>query len=83
MASKRSSPRFRTANGTELLLEGRIPAEVRAQLGAWGHDLMVREEWSTFFGGGQGIMVDQESGVFMGGAAWQGAGLPGIDGAFA
>jgi gamma-glutamyltranspeptidase/glutathione hydrolase len=60
--------RFRTANGRELLLEGRIPAAVRAQLGAWGHEVMVREEWSRFFGGGQGIIVDQESGAFMGGA---------------
>ncbi len=62
------APRIRTANGTEILMEGRIPEDVRAQLRQWGHNLLVQENWTMMFGGGQGVMVDQESGALMGGA---------------
>jgi gamma-glutamyltranspeptidase/glutathione hydrolase len=62
------APRFRTANGTELLMEGRIPEEVRAQLRQWGHELLVQDDWTMMFGGGQGVMVDPDSGALMGGA---------------
>jgi gamma-glutamyltranspeptidase/glutathione hydrolase len=62
------APRFRTANGTELPMEGRVPAEVRAQLERWGHQVEAMEDWTMFFGGGQGIMVDPDSGALMGGA---------------
>jgi gamma-glutamyltranspeptidase/glutathione hydrolase len=62
------APRFRTANGRELLMEGRFPEEVRQQLRAWGHELLMQENWTMMFGGGQGIMVDPDSGALMGGA---------------
>jgi gamma-glutamyltranspeptidase / glutathione hydrolase len=62
------APRFRTANGTELLMEGRIPEEVRAQLRQWGHNLLMQDNWTMMFGGGQGVMVDPDSGALMGGA---------------
>ncbi len=62
------APRFRTATGTELPMEGRIPAEVRAELEKLGHQIQVLDDWTMFVGGGQGVMVDQESGALMGGA---------------
>jgi gamma-glutamyltranspeptidase/glutathione hydrolase len=62
------APRFRTANGRELLMEGRFPEEVRAQLRQWGHELLMQENWTAMFGGGQGIVVDPDSGALMGGA---------------
>lgn len=62
------APRIRTANGRELLIEGRIPEEVQAQLRAWGHETLGQENWTMMFGGGQGIMVDPDSGALMGGA---------------
>jgi gamma-glutamyltranspeptidase/glutathione hydrolase len=62
------APRFRTANGAELPMEGRVPAAVRVQLERWGHQVEAMEDWTMFFGGGQGIMVDPDSGALMGGA---------------
>jgi gamma-glutamyltranspeptidase/glutathione hydrolase len=62
------APRFRTANERELLMEGRFPEDVRGQLRQWGHELLMQEDWTMMFGGGQGIMVDPDSGALMGGA---------------
>jgi len=62
------APRFRTANGVELPMEGRIPAEVRAELEKLGHQVQMMDDWTMFVGGGQGVMVDAESGALMGGA---------------
>ncbi len=62
------APRFRTANGAELPMEGRIPAEVRTELEKLGHQVQVLDDWTMFVGGGQGVMVDPESGALMGGA---------------
>ena len=44
------------------------PEDVRAQLRQWGHELLMQEDWTMMFGGGQGIMVDPDSGALMGGA---------------
>jgi gamma-glutamyltranspeptidase/glutathione hydrolase len=62
------APRFRTQRGYELVMEGRIPAEVRAELERRGHQVRVMEDWSAFFGGGQGVMIDPDSGALLGGA---------------
>ncbi len=62
------APRFRTGTGRELPLEGRIPAEVREALTHLGHEVQVLPDWTMFVGGGQGIMVDPDSGAFLAGA---------------
>jgi gamma-glutamyltranspeptidase/glutathione hydrolase len=62
------APRIRTYTGTTLEIEGRVPTEVRDELTRRGHDLRVIPDWSPLVGGGQGLMIDPESGAFMGGA---------------
>ncbi len=62
------APRFRTGTGYELPMEGRFSAEVRAELAKLGHEVQLMDEWTMFVGGGQGLMVDPDSGVFMAGA---------------
>jgi gamma-glutamyltranspeptidase/glutathione hydrolase len=62
------APRFRTGTGYELPLEGRFPARVREELARRGHEIRVLDDWTMFVGGGQGIMVDPDSGAFMAGA---------------
>lgn len=62
------APRFRTFAGTELAIESRIPEDVRTELVKRGHQLRDLGDWSPVVGGGQGIMIDPESGAFGGGA---------------
>lgn len=63
------APRFRFGEpGKEIRMESRVPAEVRDALTARGHELDVLPEFSPVVGGAQGIVVDPESGAFMGGA---------------
>ncbi len=62
------APRFRTYAGRELAIEGRVPAEVLAELGKRGHELRILDPWSPVVGGGHGIMIDPETGVLQGGA---------------
>ena len=47
--------------------ESRIPADVLAELERRGHQINDLGDWSAGVGGGQGIMVDPDSGAFMGG----------------
>lgn len=62
------APRIRTYAGTTIDIEGRVPDDVRTELTRRGHDLRVIPDWSPAIGGGQGIMIDPESGALMGGA---------------
>ena len=62
------APRFRPMDGYNLAFETRIPVEVRQELERRGHTLQPIADWSMLFGGGQGIMVDPDSGAFMAGA---------------
>jgi gamma-glutamyltranspeptidase/glutathione hydrolase len=62
------APRFRTGQGPVLDLEARIPESTRQELTRLGHTVQLRDEWSHYFGGGQGIMIDPDSGALMGGA---------------
>jgi gamma-glutamyltranspeptidase / glutathione hydrolase len=62
------APRFRTMTGYELPIEGRVPADVRAELARRGHEVQVLDDWTMFVGGGQGVMVDPDSGAFLAGA---------------
>jgi gamma-glutamyltranspeptidase/glutathione hydrolase len=41
---------------------------VRAELTRRGHAVQVLDDWTMFVGGGQGVMVDPDSGAFLAGA---------------
>jgi gamma-glutamyltranspeptidase/glutathione hydrolase len=62
------APRFRTMTGYDLAYETRIPDEIMRELARRGHAPTPIADWSMLFGGGQGIMVDPDSGAFMAGA---------------
>ena len=62
------APRFRTFAGTRLTVEARVPAPVRAELARLGQEVNVLPDYSWVVGGGQGILIDPESGARMGGA---------------
>jgi gamma-glutamyltranspeptidase/glutathione hydrolase len=62
------APRIKATGETNLEIETRIPEEVRDELAGRGHALQPLGDWSHLVGGGQGIIVDPESGARMGGA---------------
>jgi gamma-glutamyltranspeptidase/glutathione hydrolase len=62
------APRFRTTDRLTVLAETRLPPATQADLSRRGHLLEPIGDWSFLVGGGQGIMLDQENGVLMGGA---------------
>ena len=63
------APRVKaTAPGTQVGVETRIGEDVLLELTLMGHRLNRLGPWAADVGGGQGIMVDPESGGFMGGA---------------
>jgi gamma-glutamyltranspeptidase/glutathione hydrolase len=45
-------------DGCDVLVEARVPPEVRAQLEARGHELVVQGAFSSLMGGGQSVMRD-------------------------
>ena len=62
------APRLRVFEERRVVMEERFPAPVRAALADKGHDIEVTTPFSMTVGGAQGIMIDQESGTFQGGA---------------
>ena len=54
------APRFtkKTFGGCDVLVENRIPAEVRDALTAKGHELKVLGDFSNDMGGGQAVIHD-------------------------
>ncbi len=51
-----------------LHVEGRISANVIDQLRAMGHQIKVHSDFDNYFGGAQGILIDQKTGLLHGGA---------------
>ena len=63
------APRITATNpGVRVNAETRIPDAVLLGLERKGHQFNRLGDWSASVGGGQGIMVDPDSGAFMGGA---------------
>ena len=63
------APRVKTgSSGFVVDVENRIDREVFAELERRGHQFNFLGDWSPGVGGGQGIMVDADTGSFMGGA---------------
>jgi gamma-glutamyltranspeptidase/glutathione hydrolase len=52
-----------TFNGCDVLLENRLPGNVKGELEAKGHKLSMHNGFSDAFGGGQAVMRDYASGV--------------------
>jgi gamma-glutamyltranspeptidase / glutathione hydrolase len=59
------APRFTKLNrgGCDVMIEARVPAEIRKELTGMGHDLEVRGDFSSVMGGGQAVMHDSATGV--------------------
>ena len=57
------APRFTVSpeRGCNLVIESRVPPQVRNQLSAMGHQLKVEREYSTSMGRGQAVMHDAKS----------------------
>ena len=47
-----------TFDGCDVIVERRLPASVRAELEARGHELLVQGDYSSLVGGGQSVMRD-------------------------
>jgi gamma-glutamyltranspeptidase/glutathione hydrolase len=62
------APRVRVYTDRTVDAEARIPAEVRAELGARGHVIRVLPDYSWVVGGGQGVTRDPTAGTLAGGA---------------
>ena len=63
-----NTPRFNSFEKGALKIEGRIPADVQAALLEKGHELEVKKDFDLYFGGAQGVVIDQKSGELHGGA---------------
>ncbi|MEZ4532756.1 MAG: gamma-glutamyltransferase [Thermomicrobiales bacterium] len=61
------APRIKATIGTRLQIETRIPEAVRDGLTVLGHVLEPLGDWSPLVGGGQGIMIDPDTGAYCGG----------------
>ncbi|MFQ5882399.1 MAG: gamma-glutamyltransferase [Candidatus Methylomirabilales bacterium] len=62
------APRWRHEPGKGLLVEERIPPAIRRILGRRGHRILLRPAWAQEMGGAQGILVDPETGFYLGAA---------------
>ena len=62
------APRLKSSRGFQVDAETRIDPLVQAELERRGHCISRHGDWSPMEGGGQGIMVDADTGSLMGGA---------------
>jgi gamma-glutamyltranspeptidase/glutathione hydrolase len=62
------APRIKAVNGTTLEIETRVSSEVRDELTRRGHQLDHLPDFSNMVGGGQGIMIDPDTGAYAAGA---------------
>jgi gamma-glutamyltranspeptidase/glutathione hydrolase len=63
-----NTPRFHNSETGTLKIESRIPADVQKALLEKGHELVVKKDFDLYFGGAQGVLIDQKSGELHGGA---------------
>ena len=66
------APRFFTYSSggaaRNLFVESRIPPAILRSLERIGHTVEVREAYDKYFGGAQGILIDQDKRILIGGA---------------
>ena len=56
------------AYGKTLHIEGRIASDVTESLKKMGHNIKVHPDFDNYFGGAQGILIDNKTGELYGGA---------------
>jgi gamma-glutamyltranspeptidase/glutathione hydrolase len=61
-------PRINNYENGPLKIEARIPVDVQNQLIQMGHELQVKQDFDLYFGGAQGVVIDQKTGMLHGGA---------------
>ncbi|MEZ4523876.1 MAG: gamma-glutamyltransferase family protein [Thermomicrobiales bacterium] len=61
------APRLRLFSGNRLVLENRVDESVMAELRSRGHEIETIDAFSPAVGGGQGILIDPETGAYSGG----------------
>ncbi|MCK5552742.1 MAG: gamma-glutamyltransferase, partial [Deltaproteobacteria bacterium] len=62
------APRIRHLEGMEIILEDPLKSQVSNELERRGHRILEDDFQTNQFGGGQGIIVDPDSGVLLGGS---------------
>jgi len=60
------APRINQYEKGSLTMEGRIPEKVQKELESMGHDVVVKKDYDLYFGGAQGVVID--NGQLHGGA---------------
>ncbi|MGB7452977.1 MAG: gamma-glutamyltransferase [Lysobacterales bacterium] len=63
-----NTPRINNYESGSLKIEARIPVDVQNELREMGHQIIVKKDFDLYFGGAQGVVIDQKSGVLHGGA---------------
>ncbi len=63
-----NTPRINNYENGPLKIEARIPVDVQNELRQMGHQLIIKKDFDLYFGGAQGVVIDQKSGVLHGGA---------------
>ncbi|MCT4606512.1 MAG: gamma-glutamyltransferase [Marinisporobacter sp.] len=62
------APRINHYESGQLKIEGRIPQEIRDELTNKGHDIDVKGDYDLYFGGAQGVTINEDTGELHGGA---------------
>ena len=63
-----NTPRINNYEKGPLKMEARIPVKVQNELSEMGHQLIIKKDFDLYFGGAQGVVIDQRTGVLHGGA---------------
>ena len=61
------APRLRLFSGNRLVLENRVSEDVVSELRSRGHEVELIDAFSPAVGGGQGILIDPDTGAYSGG----------------
>ncbi|CAN5563206.1 gamma-glutamyltransferase [soil metagenome] len=61
------APRLRIFSGNRIAIENRVGRDVIDALESRGHEIEIIDAFSPAVGGGQGILIDPDSGVYSGG----------------
>ena len=63
-----NTPRINNYENGPLKIEARIPVDVQNELRQMGHQLVIKKDFDLYFGGAQGVVIDQKTGALHGGA---------------
>jgi gamma-glutamyltranspeptidase/glutathione hydrolase len=63
-----NAPRINNYESGPLKIEARIPADVQDALRQMGHELEIKKAFDLYFGGAQGVVIEDNGGIKHGGA---------------